>query len=359
MSDDIITKIDKNMRVETALTEPDLRFYDARQTPFAVYGLLPDKYIRLPEDVAAATSDGVARLSRNTSGGRLRFSTDSAYVALKAVMPYMCRMDHMAFTGSIGFDLYIDTPAGSRFYRTFRPSVGAKGGFETIIRFPDRQMRALTVHFPTYSDVSELYIGLQQDATLAAGNKYRDLPPFVLYGSSITQGGCSSRPGLSYSNILSRRLEVDHINLGFSGSGKGEDAIVQYMAGLKMSAFVCDYDHNAPNADHLAATHKKMYDTIRAAQPSLPYIMLTRPDFDGERTASADRRDIVQDTYRKAREAGDKHVYYIDGEGIFRGLDRDSCTVDGCHPNDVGMIKLADAIECMLRRALRGKMERV
>lgn len=363
MAEDIVSKFDKNMVVETTLTEPDLRFYDVRQAPFKLYGLYDPchqkAFLRLPEDVAAATSEAVARLSRQTAGGRVRFSTDSSYVALKAVMPAMCHMDHMAMTGSTGFDLYIDTPVDSRYYRTFRPSVSAKGGFETIIRFSDKKMRNITIHFPTYSPVSDVYIGLQDSAALDEGMPYQPLPPFVIYGSSITQGGCCSRPGLCYSNILSKRLNLDHVNLGFSGSGKAEEVIVQYMSDMKMSAFVCDYDHNAPNPEHLLKTHLHMYEVFREKHPTLPYIMMSQPDFDRDPGIAATRRDIIQDTFRHARANGDNHIYYIDGEGVFRGPDRDSCTVDGTHPNDIGMMKIADAMECMLRRALRGVMTRV
>jgi hypothetical protein len=131
------------------------------------------------------------------------------------------------------------------------------------------------------------------------------------------------------------------------------------MSDMEMSAFICDYDHNAPNAAHLLATHRHMYEVFRAKHPTLPYIMMSLPDFDRDPYSTAIRRDIVQDTYRRARADGDKYIFYIDGEGVFRGPDRDSCTVDGCHPNDIGMTKIADAMECMLRRALRGVMTRV
>lgn len=76
--------------------------------------------------------------------------------------------------------------------------------------------------------------------------------------------------------MVCRRNNIDFINLGFSGSEKGEDAIVDYMAGLEMSAFVCDYDHNAPDAEHLVATNYKMYEKIRKAHPNIPYIILSR-----------------------------------------------------------------------------------
>ena len=142
------------------------------------------------------------------------------------------------------------------------------------------------------------------------------------------------------------------INLGFSGSGRAEDRIVDYMAGLSMSAFVSDYDHNAPNVAHLAATHCKMYQKIRAAHPEIPYIMISRVDFDCNYHENVARRDVILDTYRYARAQGDRNVYLIDGESVFRGRYIDMCTVDGVHPNDLGFALMADAVEATLRRAL-------
>ena len=182
--------------------------------------------------------------------------------------------------------------------------------------------------------------------------QYRDLPPIVYYGSSITQGGCASRPGNTYQSVLSQRLNIDHINLGFSGNGKGEDSIVEYMASLKMSAFVSDYDHNAPSVEHLRNTHCKMYQKIRAAHPDIPYIMLSRPDFDHAYNDSIRRRDVIYETFRYAHAQGDRNVYFIDGASIFRGKYADMCTVDGCHPTDLGFALMADAIEAELERAM-------
>ena len=86
-----ITKIDKNFRIETSIGERDVVFYDVRREPFAVYGLYdyqnqPD-FKRCPDEVACATSEGVFYLYRNTAGGRVRFATDSRYIAIKAEMP--------------------------------------------------------------------------------------------------------------------------------------------------------------------------------------------------------------------------------------------------------------------------------
>lgn len=330
---------------------------------FHVYGLMHDgeQFIRLPVAVAEATNPGVGTHVYHTAGGRVRFTTDSAHIEIRVKMKKITHFNHMPLTGTSGFDLYEDYEAekggGSRFLAAFKPDYNMTEGYTSCVSLGERRERHYTINFPLYNGVSSLEIGLDEDATLSDGLRYLPVLPIVYYGSSITQGGCASRPGLSYQAQITRRLNIDHVNLGFSGNARGEQVMADYIAGLKMSAFVMDYDHNSPNAEHLRATHKNLYDTVRAKHPDLPIILASRPDFDSLTPAQHDNviacRRVVQDTYRAAREAGDKNVYYIDGEGMFRGVDADSCTVDGCHPNDLGFMKMADCFGRILRRALR------
>ena len=204
-------------------------------------------------------------------------------------------------------------------------------------------MKDVTVNLPLYNGVDELYVGIAPDAKLEAAAEYRPLPPTVYYGSSITQGGCASRPGNNYPAILSRRFGVDFLNLGFSGSARGEKAIADYIAGLPMSAFVYAYDHNAPSVEHLAATHEAMYLTIREAHPHIPVVMITRPKpyYNKE---EIERRNVVLKTYENAKARGE-WVYFVDGEHVSDVLGGDGITVDGCHPNDLGFACVAAALE--------------
>ena len=236
-------------------------------------------------------------------------------------------------------------------YRAYLPPMGFKDEYESEVKFNSKKLRYITINFPPYSRVTELLIGIKDDATLGEGLKYKDVPPIVYYGSSITQGGFVSRPGNGYQNMICRRNDIDFINLGFSGSGKAEDAMIEYLASLDMCAFVCDYDHNAPSVEHLENTHYKLYEAIRKAHPDVPYIIISKPDFDSNYDTSIPRRNVIFDTYRKARANGDRNVYYVDGASIFRGPYEDSCTVDGTHPNDLGFALMADAVEAELIRA--------
>lgn len=349
-------EVDKNMVVQTKIEEPDIRFYDVRRPPFDIYGLYrpqtEDVFKRLPDEIGKNVNPGVARLYLHTSGGRIRFCTDSKYVAIKCTMPYITRYPHMPLTGTSAFDIFIDTPVDSRFYKSFKPEADMEGGYESVVYFKTRELRYFTINFPLYNPVDSLYIGLQQDAVVGEGKKYRSELPIYYYGSSITQGGCASRPGNAYPNVISRRMDLDFVNLGFSGNGKAEQIIADYVADQKMLLLVCDYDHNAPNVEYLKNTHLNFYQTFRAKQPDTPYIMITRPDYDLDVEASIARREVIFDTYCYARRQGDKNVYYIDGRGFFRGPDESMCSVDSCHPTDVGFLKMANVIENEIRRAL-------
>ena len=351
-------EVDKNLMIETSFPETDVRFHSVREEPFDLYNFYDPKnqpiFRRLPEDVAEATSEGVAKLSRETAGGRVRFSTDSQYILIKAEMPVIGRSSHMTLAMSAGFDLYEDYETGeSRYHRVFMPPYKMEGGYEQIIRFGSRKLRHFTINFPIHSVVSELYVGLQEDAVLGGGLKYRNEKPIIIYGSSIVHGTAATRPGLVYTNILSRYLNMNVINLGFSGRALAEPAITDYLSKQDMLLFVCDYDHNAPNPEYLRQTHLPFYRKMRETQPELPIIMVTRPNVATNGAWAMDRKDVVIDTYRTARDEGDRRVWYVDGESFFLGKHENECTMDGVHPNDLGFTLMADGIEAEIRRALR------
>jgi len=341
--------IDPNFKVETELEETDIRFYNVRTAPFEVYGVFYEngKFRRLPEAVAKTVSDGVIRLHVHNAGGRVRFKTDSEYVAINAKMSEIGMMSHFALTGSAGFDLYAD----NSYVKTFSPPYDIEDGYESIIHLGSNKMREITVNFPLYSGVNELYIGLSENASVCAPSPYRMDKPIVYYGSSITQGGCASRPGMAYESIISRRLNIDHINLGFSGNAKGEDEMAEYVSSLKMSAFVYDYDHNAPSVEHLKNTHEKMFKKVRKSHPDIPIVMMSRPKFyltDEEKM----RLEIIKETYNNAIKNGDKNVYLIEGPELMKMAENEG-TVDGGHPTDFGFASMAKALGDLLEKILK------
>lgn len=346
-----LSLIDSNFKVVSHINESDIRFYDANKPPFKIYGVFYEngKFRRIPESIARTVSDGVYDLHAHTAGGRIRFKTDSRYVAINVKMPNIGKMPHFALSGSAGFDLYI-CDESTRYFKTFVPPFDIEDGYESIVHFDSKQMREITINFPLYSEVSELYIGLCDGASVCEPKGYSTEKPIVYYGSSITQGGCASRPGNSYESIISRRLDADYINLGFSGNAKGEPQIAEYISKLDMSVFVYDYDYNAPTVEHLNNTHEKMYLTIRNANPDLPIVLMSRPKF----SLCADdklRFDIIKKTYDNAKANGDTNIYLIDGSTLM-AMAKDDGTVDDCHPNDLGFASMAKAVGDLLEKIL-------
>ncbi len=339
-----IARIDKNFKVETKINKDDIKFYDIKSEPFKIYGVFyqSGKFRRMPEAVAEKVSDGVRRLHANTAGGRVRFKTDSKYVAINAKMPDLGKMPHFALTGSIGFDIY----ENDRYMGTYIPPFNITDGYESIIEFDEAEMREITINFPLYSEVSELYIGLSENAQVLEHDDYKCEKPIVYYGSSITQGGCASRPGNSYQAIISRRFDTDYINLGFSGNAKAEDEIAEYIKNLDMSVFVYDYDHNAPSCAHYVKTHERMFKAVREAHPDLPIVMMSRP----KHYLNADEKrrvEIMTKTYENAKADGDKNVYMLTGKEL-TALCGNEGTVDNTHPNDYGFASMALALGDLL-----------
>ena len=349
-----LEEIDKNFKVETKLNKDNIEFYSARQNPFSIYGLIYEdgQYRRMPQSVAESVSEWVGYLNRNTAGGRVRFKTDSSYVAISTKMKNLGKMDHFALTGSVAFDLYANEGNGERFVTTLRPPFEVENGYESLFDFKSKKMREITINFPLYSDVCELYIGLENDATVEKSASYKYEKPIVYYGSSITQGGCASRPGNAYESIISRALCVDHINLGFSGNAKGEDEIADYISSLDMLLFVYDYDHNAPNSEHLEKTHEKMFKKIREKKPDLPIIIMTGITMDRYYDNRKRHQEIIYNTYKNALDSGDTNIYFWDGEIEFAPYEENG-TVEGCHPNDHGFVGMATSLLKTLEKILK------
>ena len=345
-----ISQIDRNFAVQTSLDIDNIRFYNVLEAPFAVYGVFFEdgKFRRIPEQIALSVNEGVHKTHARTAGGRVKFITNSPYVAIHAKMPTITKSPHFALTGSAGFDLYVGKKPD--YQGTFVPPFDIQDGYESVVRFTDNKEREITINFPLYSEVSELYIGLDENAILKKAPGYKHKKPIVYYGSSITQGGCASRPGNAYESHISRALQTDYINLGFSGSAKAEDEIANYIKDLDMSVFVFDYDHNAPSPEHLENTHQKMFQAIRKQNPELPIVFLSRPCY--HRTAVVQRRlAIIRKTYDDAIAAGDQNVYLIDGPTLMQ-FAKNNGTVDGCHPNDLGFHSMAKVLIRQLRKIL-------
>ena len=356
MSKRVVNIAGCDKQIETAIGKEDVTFYDVKSAPFKVYGVkyLDGKFRRIPEDVARETSVNVHHLHAHTAGGRVRFRTDSTFVGIHAVMPAEDDFAFFAKSGSGGFDMYIyddELKKDSFFDNLAPPYNGCRGGYETQLVLSSKEMREITINFPLFGEVSEFYIVLEEGAALEAAREYKYSTPIVFYGSSITQGACASHPGCAYESMISRRLDTDFVNLGFAGSAKGERAIREYIAGLEMSVFVLDYDHNSPTPEYLSETHYPMYEEVRRTHPETPIIMMTRPKKYHLTEDELERREIIKANYERAKAEGDNALYLITGDKLM-ALAEDEGLVDVCHPTDLGFASMAKCLGDLLEEIL-------
>ena len=348
-----IEELDTNFKI-TGIKEEGKVYFDVTQEPSIVFGLpwfkSNKEFCRMPPEKLKLFSEGIKYLSWNTTGVRLRFKTNSPSIALKVNLLSGSDMSHMPRTGISGFDFYTGLGPNKKYVKTIMPESGAQEyQGEVFSCDDDGLLKEWLIYFPLYNGVKRLQLGIKEGSIIEPADQYIIEKPVVFYGSSITQGGCASRTGNCYTNIISRLLDTDIYNLGFSGSAKGEPEMAEFISELEMSVLVIDYDHNAPDVKHLEKTHEPFFKCIRRKQPELPVIFVSKPDFDANISDSSVRREIIYRTYKNSLDLGDKRTYFIDGETLFGKENRDSCTVDGCHPNDLGFMRMAKVIAPVIK----------
>ncbi len=336
-------------------------WYEVNAENFDIYGFVRDSEDilsrRVPISIAEKVSPGLLGQSGYGAGGRVLFSTDSPFVSIKAefkdgCIPTVC--NHLL---AYGFDLYEFDGNRDNFIAAYRQTTDFDGKTAEYAKRTrkDGEMGFYTINFPHFAEVKKMYVGIKKGYNLGRGKKYVNEKPVIFYGSSITHGAAAGRPGNTYENFISQKYNIDYINFGFAGNAKGEPVFAEYIASLPTSVFVCDYDHNAPSLEHLENTHFPFYETIRKKHPDIPYIMVSRPDANINcitRDKPDERREVIRRSYEKAKSLGDENVYFIDGETLFDGEFYDSCTSDGCHPNDIGFMRMADKIGAVVAKAM-------
>ena len=356
-----IEEIDKNF-MPAKVGDKDVNYYNVLSAPFSIEGFpwgdpAKGEFFRLPADMKAPEDVNEGALGNShhfTSGGCVRFRTDSNFISIRATLAHSQDMNHMPRAGSAGFDIYVGPFGNCHHVGTAQPTP-REVELERVVfdKGWTREMRDWCINFPLYGGVAQVEIGLLPDAKIEAPAPH-PIKPILFYGSSITQGGCASRPGNNYCSMLCRAVDAEQINLGFSGCGRGEIAVAKAIASLDLGVFVMDYDHNAPSVEHLERTHEPFFKLIREAHPELPIIFMSKCDIWPDRNYAdgCRRRDVIRATYDKAIAAGDRHVYFIDGETLFGAVDREACTVDGCHPNDLGFYRMYERVLPVLRKAI-------
>ena len=367
-----ISRIDENFRVEE-IRLPDLRYYDVLEEPFSIHGLYAPrqlkKFTRMPDAYREdpAICEGTRELIHCTAGGRIRFATDSPYVAVLVELESIVNLAHMPATGHSGVDFMI-CRRGCRDYAFKKIAMPTRfvsdgdrfyKGFLKFEDYDDHSEHEVMLHLPLYNGVRSVYVGIREGASLFRPVPYGIEKPVYFYGASITQGGCASRPANNYPNFLSRWLDCDFVNLGFSGSAAGEQEMAEYLASRDASAIVLDLDMRLRDPEVFRNTFEPFYRRLRSVNPTVPVIAMSFPKYPKiHHPVTSNYRDhlisnrIILDTCLKAWAEGDERLWYLDGETVFGERDQEDCTVDYSHPNDLGFYRMAQALLPLLKRAL-------
>jgi hypothetical protein len=346
-----VLKVDPNLQSENE----KFTWYDARAIGVEGKGWAQTEhfYDRLPAKAKGVVRDIIWQLSKNSAGMYVRFETDSNLIAAKWKLGSKeLAMWHMPQAGVSGVDLYIRD--GQEWHEI---------GVSKPLQFPENEqvlvrnlwtggkMHEFVLYLPLYNTTESLEIGIAPGSRIAGGPAWAEgIKPIVIYGTSITQGACASRPGMAYSNILQRRLNRPTINLGFSGNAKLEPEMAELLAELDPSVYVLDPVPNVA-AHEVNERFSPFVAALRRAHPDTPIVICESYSY--PQTPYLMTHDIYKDNaaldavYQELKTKGDKNVYYVKRETLI-GTDGEAF-VDTLHPTDVGMLRVANGLEPVLR----------
>lgn len=338
---------------------PDtLKYVDASQFELIGKGFTDTetRYERLPAHLKGVTRGPVWSLSKNCSGLAIRFRTNSKVVAAKWTVTGDNVMNHFAPSGIKGLDLYCLEKGKWQFVNSARPS--GKSSSSRIISHMTATEREFMLFLPLYDGLSHLEIGVEPDALLE--NPLVDSPrkskPVVFYGTSITQGGCATRAGMAYPNILARMLDRQIINLGFSGNGKLDLEVAGVMADIDASCFVMDCIPNV-NPQLMRDNYVRFVEIIREKNPDVPIVLVESipfPHMKFDQNISSvvtEKNSLLRSIYKELKSKGDRNLHFLRADR-FIGDDLEA-TVDGVHLTDLGFLRMAQQMYPSLKKLIR------
>jgi hypothetical protein len=339
-----------------------LLWYDLRDLDLEGKGWEATKapYDRLPAKAEKIVRAPVWGLSRHSAGMCARFVTDATAIHARWTLTSgSLAMPHMPATGVSGLDLYARlTPDGPWQWLGVGRPTQSPTNTAALVSGLAAGKREFLLYLPLYNGVSSVEVGIPKGNSLAKGPRppAGRHKPIVFYGTSITQGGCASRPGMVHTAILGRRLDRPVINLGFSGNGKMDLEVAALLAELDAAVYVIDC---LPNMDGkgVAERAEPFVRTLLKARPKTPILLVedrtyaNAPALEARRQHQAASRAALRTVYEKLVAEKARPVHYLAGDKLLG--DDGEATVDGSHPTDLGFLRQADAFRPALEALLR------
>lgn len=344
-----------------AHAEDGLKYYDLSEFPL-LGTLAPDataRYSRLPDTLKDSIRADLWNLGLNSAGLAVRFRSDSPRLSARWHSRNKFNMNHMTATGIRGLDLYV--LQGDSVWTTMssaRPAFHNHNSTSNLVTdMTPGVMREYMLYLSLYDGVDSLYVGVDSSAVVLP--PAIDLPrrgkPVIMYGTSILQGGCATRPGMAHTNILERQLQREVVNLGFSGNARLDPCIAYLMAENDASLFVLDMLPNC-SADMLDERLEDFVSILREKHTSTPIVLVESPIFPIARFNNevsqtlAEKNARLRKIYERILSAGDDNIYYFEAENILG--DGYEMTVDNYHFTDSGFQRFADSMLPLLQSLL-------
>ncbi|BDD07798.1 hypothetical protein FUAX_02300 [Fulvitalea axinellae] len=344
---------------------PEIKWWNPAQADFpAVMGQawpseVQSTYHRLPARAEKEVRKPVWKLSRESAGLSIRFHTNASDIRVRYKLKGPVALRHMPSTGVSGLDLFAKSADGEWLRCWGSYSIGADSRFNFVINEKSRKYekrgREYRLFLPLYNEVDSLVIGVSAEAD------FRPIPakmekPIVAYGTSICQGACVSRPGMTWTNILERQLDRPMVNLGFSGNGRLEPELIELIGEIEASLYILDCLPNLkPKSDDTEALAIAAVKRLRELRPDTPIILTEHIGYaDGETNRKSKEKYIslnkaLRKAYKHLKRKGYTKVYLLSKTELGLGIES---YVDTIHPNDHGMLQYADAYEKLIRKAL-------
>ena len=342
-------------RVLAQTAEVPLQWFDPLEAGPVVHGVgwteLRSGYVRLPDRAREVVRDQIWDLSRNSAGLSLVFESDASEILVLYGVHDGLQMFHMPATGRSGVDLYARDSEGR--LRWVAPDFPAQIRndstryiYSNITYYPEgSKTYEYHLYLPPYNTIDSLKIGISQGASIRFIPETRE-HPVVIYGTSITQGACASRPGNGWTDIVERELDLPIVNLGFSGNGRLEPEVLELIAEIDASLYILD---TTPNLTHATDIEDRILRAVQIlrARHDCPILLVEHSGTVGEvaSTAKAQFRKAnaqVRSAWEALQRRGIPEIYYMTHEEL--GLPMDGM-IEGVHHNDLGMRALADGFE--------------
>jgi hypothetical protein len=332
----------------------EIRYYDGQL--FTVIGKYHKEknYVRFPQEYQNKLRKDVWDLGQNSTGISIRFCTNASEITVRWTVMEDNVMDHMPFTGIKGVDLYAWVENHWKYVNTGR--VKGKTSEFTMVRNAGDTDREYLLNLPLYDGVDSLSIGINSSAEIAKpkANYLIAKKPVVYYGSSIAQGGCASRPGMAFTNILERAMDRCFINMGFSGSGTFDLSVGEAMCEIDAALYVIDCNPNT-KTELIFERAVELVKFLKKNRSDVPVLLVENFYYENgfgkpEESESEKKRVELRRAFQVLQNEGIQQIFFQKGDGLI-GYDHEG-TVDGVHPNDVGMLRIAEMLQPTLKNIL-------